>query len=98
MNAAGHPFDSTSVVVARKDALGAEVRGEFVILDPTSGKYFGLNSVGGFIWQQLQQPLSVEQVVERVRQRYDVDSEMAERDVMALLAQLSESNLIDFKG
>lgn len=97
MNAIGHPVDSTSVVVARKDALGAEVRNEFVLLDPISGKYFSLNSVGGFVWQQLQQPLTVEQLVERVCKRYEVNSELAERDVLALLGQLSESNLIDLE-
>ena len=64
------------------------------ILDIGHGKISTLNSTGGFIWQRLQQGLSVEQVIRDLATESDTDPAIVERDVHSFLEQLRSKQLL----
>lgn len=87
----------TSTVVAADGVTSTEIEGEHVLLDLDEGVYYGLNSVGGAIWEELQEPTSVESIVHAITDTYDVGREECQEDVLALLADLQENGLVDVR-
>lgn len=84
-----------SVVVAVRDQIFCDVGKESVILHLQSGIYYGLNAIGTRIWQCLQQPCTVSEILSVLLLHYEVDTEQCSRDLLRLLDQLREVKLID---
>lgn len=87
-----------STVVAIKDQLSADLKGEAVILNCNNGVYYGLNEVGNAIWAFVQEPRRVAEITAKVEREYDVSPEACERDVLTLLGQLVEAGLIEVEA
>ena len=51
---------------------------------------FTLNETGGFIWEQLAEPRTIDEIAAALVETFDVEREQAERDTQALLTQLVE--------
>lgn len=68
--------------------------GEAVLLDLQTGAYFGLNKVGAHIWQMYGEGQSVQQAIESVCQRFEVEAARAEQDARALTEKLVERGLL----
>ena len=83
-----------SIVAANESAISTDLDGEVVILDTSKGVYYGLDAVGATIWSQIQQSATLETVRDAVLQEYDVDPATCERDLMALIQNLSSSGLV----
>ena len=88
----------SSVVVAAEGQVACDLAGEAAILDIQSGMYYGLNAVGARIWQLIQEPRSVNEVLDTVLGEYDVEPDRCERDLLALLQELAAKGLIEVKG
>ena len=80
-----------------KDALFRDVGGEAVILDLTSGTYFGLNAVGTRIWQLIEQHGRLAAVLDELCREYDAAPEKLETDLIGLVSQLAEARLGEVK-
>ena len=76
------------------DVIFRELDGESVVLDLSSGRYFGLNAVGTRVWQLIQQGQPVDGLIQAVRAEYDADVNAVERDVLALLEDLKIRGLV----
>jgi hypothetical protein len=81
-------FDASPDVVARV------VGGETMLLDMTSGTYFGLDEIGGQVWEKLEEGVSLAQACDSIERDYDVERAVLERDVLALAGELVEKKLI----
>src|SRR5437016_11245927 len=68
-------FVDSIIVVAAKDQIGCNLGEEEVILDLASGVYYGLNNVASRIWELVQKPTAVGQIVEIVLTEYDRSEE-----------------------
>ncbi len=75
-------------------AVSTAIPGETVILDPTSGRYFGLDGVGTHAWEMLQTPTTLRAMIESITSEYDVDTTTCEHDLRALLEQLDGKGLV----
>ncbi len=64
------------------------------ILDIPRNQITTLNSTGGFVWDRLQQGLSVEQVIHDLSVETNADPAIVERDVHAFVTQLRAGQLL----
>lgn len=71
---------------------------ELVILDVSSGQYFGLNAVGASIWDRLEREATSEELVDMVVAEYDVARDQAAADVGALVRQLVDAGLVSMEA
>ena len=69
--------------------------GETVVLDMKSGMYYGMDGVGGLIWNLLEQPQTLEAIHAAVLAEYEVDPASCERDVAAFISALQSAGLIE---
>jgi hypothetical protein len=76
------------------DVVFRDLEGEAVILDLASGRYFGLNPVGTRIWTLLDAGTPIERIIQAVAEEYDADIGQIDRDVKALIENLSSRGLI----
>ncbi|MDP8961009.1 MAG: PqqD family protein [Actinomycetota bacterium] len=89
-------LDSTAVIRRRSGVVHRQLGDErAVLLDLDSAGYFGLNSVGSVIWELLQTPCPLPQLVERLRPRLDDPPTTIERDIEAFVAALHARALVE---
>lgn len=84
-----------STVVVTPGLTAADLGGEAVVLDPQSGRYYGLNELGARIFELARRPRSVERIVQALLQEYDVEVDQLKVDLLAFLREMEERNLIE---
>ena len=93
-----HKLSDLSVISVTKDAVHCDVEDEVVILGLKDGVYYGLNPVGAFIWDFIQEPKTVAEIQDAVLEEYDVSEEVCEKDLIELITELSDKGLIEVEG
>jgi hypothetical protein len=76
------------------DVIFRELDREAVLLDLSSGRYYGLNAVGTRLWTLLAGGADVEAIVEALAAEFDAETALITQDVRELLADLTERGLI----
>lgn len=71
------------------DALG-----EFVILNPRSGTYHGVQGVGALIWRLLVDGRTIAEIERSVCAEYDVDASQCRADIVQFLQGVRGRDLI----
>jgi hypothetical protein len=66
-----------------------------VILNYDKGEYYSLNEVGAFIWDELKTTsLSMEQIIDKVIDAFEVTRNNCEKDIIELLEDLEKEKLL----
>ncbi|MEZ5428765.1 MAG: lasso peptide biosynthesis PqqD family chaperone [Pyrinomonadaceae bacterium] len=81
--------------VASKNHLYSNLNGKGVILSMKSERYYGVNTVGAFIWEVIQKPASYTDIQAKLMQEFDVDEEVCEQEVSSFLKKLMKEELVD---
>ncbi|MCM2326662.1 MAG: PqqD family protein [Lysobacter sp.] len=81
-------------VQAVESQVSSRLGQEVAILELDRGLYFGLNSTGTRIWELLAEPVTVRDIHSAIVSEFEVDGEVASRDVLDLLEKLREAGLI----
>ena len=87
-------FSPADKIKISDQVLSQEVSGETVLLDLQSEFYFGLDKTGTRIWELLQSGVSIEDLIGKMLDEFEVDRETLEADVNALLGKLLEAGLV----
>lgn len=85
---------NTTVVTVPAKVLARKAADETVLLNLTSEMYFGLNQVGGRVWELVQDGSTVGAVVASLLDEFDVAVEVLEADVTSLLRVMADSGLV----
>ncbi|MCC5636923.1 PqqD family peptide modification chaperone [Nostoc sp. CHAB 5844] len=91
-------ISESSILVASKRQISSNLDTETVILDTTSGIYYGLNSVAAIIWELIQQPQTFAEIQNAILAKYAVEPEQCQHDILALLQELAIEGLIEVKN
>lgn len=83
-----------TVVVQTDDHICSSLGDEHVILDLSSGTYYGLDEIGARIWTLIGDACSVQQVCDQLAAEYDAQSSVIEQDVLRFLEELEEEGLV----
>lgn len=86
------------MVVASKTQVSCDMAGEAAILDMKSGEYFGLNPVGARVWNLIQEPRRIGDLVEVLVNEYEVAPERCEQDLLDLIDRLVAKGLVEAKA
>lgn len=79
-----------------ENQISSELGGETVILNHAEGVYYGLDEVGTFVWQLLQQaPASFDALKDSIMATFDVDEQTCVQDLQELLNQLMHEKLVE---
>lgn len=82
-------------ILKRKSGLmTANMNGSAVMMDISTGKYFNLGQTGGRIWELLEQPVSLENLIRALTAEYDVSYDRCRADTLPFLQQLVDRGLL----
>jgi hypothetical protein len=87
-------FADETTIVASPDQASVDLDDEAAILNLKTGIYFGLNEVGAWIWRLIQEPRTVVEIREAVLAEFEVEPEVCQSDLQALLRDLEQNQLI----
>lgn len=73
------------------------VDGETIILTDNARKLHTLNDVAGEIWKLSDGTMTVDDIISKVIEEFEVDKETANRDVVEFISKLCEMNLLVLK-
>lgn len=91
-------FSPADKIKISDQVLSQEVSGETVLLDLQSEFYFGLDKTGTRIWELLQSGLSIQELIGKMLDEFEVDQQTLEADVNALLGKLLEAGLVSVES
>lgn len=86
-----------TVVSQKEDVDVTELNGEKVMMDLDKGKYFMLNETGSVIWDAINEPKSISEIIESVVNEYDIDKETCQSKVLEYLEKLNHEELVFIK-
>ena len=88
-----------SVITATENQAYSDLDGEAVIFHLESGTYYGLNKTGASIWQLIQEGSKpVNELRNALLEKYEVEPEQCNSDLLALLQELSMFGLIEVRN
>lgn len=88
----------SSIVNVNKQAFSCNLDQEVVVLGIKDGVYYGLDNLGSFIWNIIQEPIKVEKVRDTILEKYEVEKSVCESDLMNFLQNLHEKGLLEVQN
>jgi hypothetical protein len=86
---------TADTILARDcEPISTTVEQTVILLSVRAGSYFRLSRAGTEIWNLLQQPRRVREIIEVLAQSHEVDTEIVTRDVTMFLDKLVERRLL----
>jgi hypothetical protein len=76
------------------DLVCAEMDGDLVMMSIENGEYYGIGGVGTRIWELLDQPTTIEQIVETIMAEFDIEETQCRDDALSFAEKLFELGLI----
>lgn len=84
-----------STLVQRNQSLvSTRIDEDTVMMSIDNGEYYGLNPIGTRVWELIENPVVVSQIISRLQDEFDVSPEVCEADTMEFLNQLYAKNLL----
>ena len=85
----------TIISVSKELIAGDLLDGEVVILNLKDDIYYGLDPIGGRIWNLIQKPIRFVDILQTLIEEYEIEYKQCNEDVLALLEDMLSKNLIE---
>lgn len=77
------------MLAINQDVVFTQIDEDIVMMDPKSGEYHGLNTVGAELWNALdEKPMNQDDMVSYLQKEYALDEQTATTDVRAFVDAL----------
>ncbi len=83
-----------AVIKRNPELVSSDIDGEKVMMSIESGEYFGLDPVGTRIWELIEKPIRIDELVNLLLVEFEVTKEQCEVDTIEFLNELQEKNLL----
>jgi hypothetical protein len=80
------------------ETLFSKVGEDIVALHIGMGRCYGMEYVTADVWRLLEQEISVAQICEQLKQRYQVDDDRCRHEVAQLIETMKEEKLVECVG
>jgi Coenzyme PQQ synthesis protein D (PqqD) len=83
-----------SVVSRNPEIIHSAMDGEVVMMSVDQGLFFGIDTIGAHIWNLLETPAKVEELIEKLMATYDVERSVCENDTLLFLNDMLVKKVI----
>ena len=81
-------------LVRNQDLIAAEMDGDVVMLSIENGQYYGLTGIAPRIWELLETPHSVDQLLVDLLQHHSVAEDVLRADLDGFLTDMQQNGLL----
>ena len=85
----------SSVIRRNPNQVFSEVDDEVVMLSITNSEYYNLNEIGSIIWRQLKESTSLNKLISKLTQEFEVSEDECRTDVLPFINELLELGIIE---
>ena len=83
-----------TVIQRKPGLLFNEIDGEIVMLSIENSEYYGLDKVGSRIWELIEKPVTIKELVSNLLVEFDVDENRCWNETTNFLSRLDEKKLL----
>ena len=91
-------ISTKSIVRQIDDIVARDIDDEKVMMSVAKGEYFSLDPVGSRVWELIEKPVKVSDLIDVLLVRYEADRETCERDVLTFLEELRDDGILWVEG
>lgn len=88
------PLPPSTQIMRDSDIIATDMDGETVMMSIERGEYYGLDGIGPFLWEQLAEPVSLDELCRRVLREYEIDEATCRADVSAFIEDLIDKGVL----
>jgi hypothetical protein len=89
---------TNSIVQRDQEVVAADAEEDLIMVSITTGSYYGLSEVARDIWDSIEEPKRVSDLVDYLTTNYDIDTVSCEEQTISFLRALLEEGLLDVKN
>ncbi|GGZ00354.1 MULTISPECIES: lasso peptide biosynthesis PqqD family chaperone [Shewanella] len=82
----------------KPDQIFTDMDGDTVMMVPETGNYFGISGTGSRIWELLEAPQSITDIVEQICNEYEVTEQQCQQDTLSFCQSLVDNQLVDIQS
>ena len=83
-------IDLQTTVSQSDDHVSADIGGEVVMMSMEQRSYYGIGDVGSRVWELIEEPRAVGDIMDRLLNKYEIDRDTYPHDVKVFLERLAE--------
>jgi hypothetical protein len=83
-----------SIIKIMDNVVSCDLDGEVAILNMNDGIYYGLDPIGARIWDLIQNPIALGNILEIILEEYDVKYDQCKEDVLELIEKFHKNGLV----
>jgi hypothetical protein len=87
-----------TVVSQSTDIVASDIDDEKVMMSIEKGQYYGLDPIATCVWNLMEKPVTVSDLIDALLLEFDVDRETCERDVLAFLEEIKEDGILQVES
>lgn len=84
----------TTIIQRNNDIFTSNLDGEKVMLSIKRGEYYGLTKTGSFIWDNIEKPVKIADLIDILTTKYHVNKDQCLIDIIPFIIDLIEKDLI----
>lgn len=90
-------ISNNTLIKKSDDLLEAPMEDSLALMSIEEGKYFGMNPIAKFIWEQLKEPIQFNDLLTQLLQKYSVENEVCKVETLSFLNELIKRKMITLK-
>ena len=83
-----------TIIQRNKEILTSDLDDEKVMMSIQRGEYYGLGKTGTFIWDNIEEPITIVDLVSLITEKYRIDKKECFTDIAPFIRDLIEKELI----
>lgn len=91
------PIYMNTLISRNHGIIHSDMDGETVMMSIDLGSYFGLNTMATFIWECIDTPSTVADIITSIREHFDVEQAKCEKDTLEFLNDMVERKIIEIE-
>jgi hypothetical protein len=90
---------SEKTIIQRNETrfLASALGDEIVMMNTDNGDYIGINGVGSDIWNLLNEPIRIDDLIKKITEVYDVTPEQGKIDIDIFLQRMLKQEMLIIK-
>ena len=87
-------INTETKVCHNKEIIASEIDGQIVMMSMENDAYFGMENVASRIWKLIENPVSVNELCQKLIEEYDVSELQCQADVIQFLQEMAEKKVV----
>ncbi|HET8711638.1 MAG TPA: lasso peptide biosynthesis PqqD family chaperone [Spongiibacteraceae bacterium] len=89
---------ASSIVQRHPEIIATQADQDIVMVSLATGYYYGISEVGRDIWNAIEEPKRVSDLINDLTRNYEIDAQSCERETLEFLEELINEGLVQIKN